>query len=751
MDWLYPVRWLRLDLVALPWFGPTGRHWPPRRAYASVVWDKEEAYAVIRQVMSWPVSVWAGMAACSLLVQVAPATAEFSAGLKLLLAPGRSVLEPAGTEVPIVVRGEPGVLAAAIQEVGGRPGVVVGDIASALVPLGSLRDLEAFPGVYYVEAASQPSPANDTAVQQTGAEGLWNGPEALTGEGVIVGIIDSGIEWEHVDFRTPGDPRRSRILSLWDQADDTGPRPDGFHYGTEWTREQIGDALSGSPVRPPGDESGHGTHVAATAAGSGNGNPRYRGVAPGAEIVFVKWGMGSSFLDGAAYIYGIAERLGRPAVVNYSNLSSLVPDLESEALEHLLQGHQGRVFVAAAGNGGSGNVDGRRHWGGGELGLGPQYTTYRSEEVPGEDGQTESALVLLGVLLGDGTADIGLGLGPDELRWRSLDSLAAEGDAIVDSYSAVDGLEATASWAASAREGFLEFSLEVTEGTDIRPSWFVAARGTGVVHLWNPFFGTSADQPEDSDVSDMTYKPLDNRYTVFWPASSPAVIAVGAYANKPSPLEVSTGDLLPSSSRGPSILGDAKPEITAPGVLTSASSTTQDGYQTGAGTSMSAPVVAGAVALYLQRFPTAALETVRADLLQGAREDSHTGVVPNDDWGYGKLDAFAFVHGLPPDTAVRQETPDSTVSIHLSCYPNPFNEATTISYSLPNPDQAELSIYDITGQFVRRLAAGGHAHGSHQVVWDGRDVDGHRVASGVYLYALRAGREAEVQRMVLAK
>jgi hypothetical protein len=84
-------------------------------------------------------------------------------------------------------------------------------------------------------------------------------------------------------------------------------------------------------------------------------------------------------------------------------------------------------------------------------------------------------------------------------------------------------------------------------------------------------------------------------------------------------------------------------------------------------------------------------------------------------------------------------------------YPNPFNPATTIRYALPAAGNVSLTVFDITGQVVRRLVHGHQAGGYHLAIWDGENSAGQRVASGVFLYELRVGSFRSVQKMVLMK
>jgi flagellar hook assembly protein FlgD len=84
-------------------------------------------------------------------------------------------------------------------------------------------------------------------------------------------------------------------------------------------------------------------------------------------------------------------------------------------------------------------------------------------------------------------------------------------------------------------------------------------------------------------------------------------------------------------------------------------------------------------------------------------------------------------------------------------YPNPFNPSTVISFQLPVDSEVSLVIYSLTGQFVRHVARGKFANGRHQVVWDGRDDRGRRVASGTYFYQITSGNFKSTKRMLVLK
>ena len=154
-------------------------------------------------------------------------------------------------------------------------------------------------------------------------------PYSLFGEGVLIAVIDSGIDYSHPDFRN--DDGTTRIAALWDQTIPGNP-PAGFLIGTLYTREQINEALRlPMPQRlnlvPSTDLSGHGTHVAGIAAGNGRAsNGLYRGVAPSSELLIVKLGesVGDSFprttqlMQALEFVVRYAVSLGKPLAVNIS-------------------------------------------------------------------------------------------------------------------------------------------------------------------------------------------------------------------------------------------------------------------------------------------------------------------------------------------------------------------------------------------------------------------------------------------------
>ena len=155
------------------------------------------------------------------------------------------------------------------------------------------------------------------------------GSNGLTGKGILVGVVDSGVDFFHPDFRN--EDGSSRILRLWDQSINGNP-PEGYTRGTEYTKEEIDEALvlgetEGRRLIPSRDVSGHGTAVLGIAAGNGTVSEGVnRGVAYESDLLVVKMGNAgensfprtTELMEGIDYLIRQAVRMGRPIAINIS-------------------------------------------------------------------------------------------------------------------------------------------------------------------------------------------------------------------------------------------------------------------------------------------------------------------------------------------------------------------------------------------------------------------------------------------------
>ncbi|MBE5965006.1 MAG: peptidase S8 [Lachnospira sp.] len=148
--------------------------------------------------------------------------------------------------------------------------------------------------------------------------------EDLSGKGVCVAVIDSGIDYTHPDFRN--DDGSTRILAIWDQTISGNP-PNGYIMGSLFTKADINAALMNDTFLPTADISGHGTHVAGIACGNGRAsNGRYEGVAPNSDMLIVKLGNAtdnnpaktSQIMQAIDFCMKTAIEINEPLVINLS-------------------------------------------------------------------------------------------------------------------------------------------------------------------------------------------------------------------------------------------------------------------------------------------------------------------------------------------------------------------------------------------------------------------------------------------------
>ena len=129
--------------------------------------------------------------------------------------------------------------------------------------------------------------SGETVINASGVDYIYNNPYiSVKGEGVVIAIIDSGIDYLHPDFIN--EDGTSKIISIWDQESTNNTPPEGMIFGSEITREEINQAIINKDSSLSVDNIGTGTIAAGIAAGNGRLNNSYTGVAVGSELVVVK-------------------------------------------------------------------------------------------------------------------------------------------------------------------------------------------------------------------------------------------------------------------------------------------------------------------------------------------------------------------------------------------------------------------------------------------------------------------------------
>lgn len=537
--------------------------------------------------------------------------------------------------------------------------------------------------VSFIDPGSVNYPHNDLSIPEIGASllhaGFINGTP-YTGQGAIVMVFDSGIDWKHRDFRDPNDSTKTRILAIWDQTLTAGAgesAPAGFSYGVEYTKAHIENEIDGTPagfIRSR-DVNGHGTHVAGTAAGNGRTyGGLYKGVAPGADIIVVKGGdfsfSESRMIDGLTYANTKATMAGKPISVNYSIGGQVGPHDGTRAYEQAMTSFAsvaGRVVVVSAGNDGNLNMhiaadinNGATH---NVIFTVPSYTPTSG---------TENDEFFMDIWF-DGNPNVSATLtSPNGVAFTRQAGETGDGP------NATDGTITL--WnSTSSLNSHRNIQCWVHDKTTSTP-----AVGTWTLALTNnsggtvSFNGWLTDRAVGS--ASVSVAGGNNEMTVGMPGTSQGAITVGSWVTKwgwPSYTGSNrvysgtdrTGNTSSFTSIGPTRDMRMKPDLAAPGqgissVLSAEADTLGEfnWIQPGQkhwltqGTSMAAPHVTGAAALLLGSSPTLTAAQIKTLMGNTADADAFTGSVPNYSWGYGKLDILEAVARRANPSAIVNRT-----------------------------------------------------------------------------------------------
>ena len=455
----------------------------------------------------------------------------------------------------------------------------------------------------------------------------------LTGRGVLIGIVDSGVDYRHPAFLTADG--KSRILRLWDQSIPGNP-PEGYATGTEYTNEEINEALSlsvqeGRRLVPSEDVSGHGTAVLGVAAGSDFSRGAVkRGVAYESDLLVVKMGIPrqdsfprtTELMQGVDYLVRQAIRLGRPIALNLSfgnNYGSHRGDSLLETYLDNVSGMGKNVICVGMGNNGNDAL----HTGGKlspgeiqeiELGVGAFEPTLNVQLWKNYEDEME---IYLEHPAGERVGPLFETLGAQ--RWQ------AGNTKLLIYYGKPAPYHVT-------QEIYVDF-LPQDEKTPYVDSgvWkiILAARNikNGEYFLWLP--GGKTLNPGTA-----FYLPRPQG-TLTIPATARRVISVGAY-------DARQNTYADFSGRGCRALPYPKPDLAAPGVDIYAPRP-GGGYAAFTGTSFSTPFVTGAAALLMEwgiirrNDPYLYGEKLKAYLRRGAKALQGSEKLPNDLIGWGRL------------------------------------------------------------------------------------------------------------------
>lgn len=482
------------------------------------------------------------------------------------------------------------------------------------------------------------APFDPGALIASGITQVQRPPLNLTGQGVILCFIDTGI-----DYRDPAfldENGNSRILALWDQTIQTGTPPDGLKYGSEYRREDINRALrSEDPysIVPSLDTNGHGSVLAGVAAGSlvRQGSP-YIGAAPNADIVVVKLKECKQYLRnfylvpdgvpayqendimlGIKYAQSFVRLFERPVVIclglgtnqgDHAGSSSLSRYLSSYAIR------RSRAAIVCGGN--EGNAAHHYH---GMLNELTSEGSFRDVEIRVSEGCLGFWLEIWGTLPDAFNLSLRTPGGENipELRLGLQQSITYS---LIYEKSRVT-IDSTLVEENSGEELILVRIQDPTPGIWTFRISAIGNLHNGSFHMWLP-------------ITEFLSAPVyflnpDPSMTLTEPSMAPEVMSVSTY-------NAENNSFYAESGRGFGRTGQIRPDLSAPGVNVS----TIRGRRTGS--SLAAAITAGAVAQFFQwaviegNNRLAESREIRSYFIRGAVRTPGLSY-PNREWGYGRL------------------------------------------------------------------------------------------------------------------
>lgn len=488
--------------------------------------------------------------------------------------------------------------------------------AIVALPISNLEQISTIAEIVYVELPKVLYTAFLPANQESCIPQVWSA-YGLTGKGVIVGVIDSGIDYTHPAFKTADN--KTRIKYIYD-----------IYSGGIWDEVQINEALESKDpytIVPQRDTVGHGTHVTAIACAGGNIDRRYYGVAYESNIIMVKmtregqamYTKSTQIMRAIKFLIDKGRELGSPIVINLSFSTNDGAHDGNSILELYIKtiANLERVSICiAAGNEGEAS----HHAGGIIVGVYPVLLNIGAQEkiitlqMYVNFVDNISVEIINSMAISSGIIDISKGN-------------YFEGNLGFDKYYIYNSGPSPFNIIGEVLIVFENLRGDITEGT-----WTIslyADKGNIInqFDMWLPI--TEGLNPNTKFSNPNPYNTLGI------PATVDNIIAVGSY-------NCITGTISSFSGRGKAQGNPIKPDIVAPGANIEAAFP-GGGYSTLSGTSMSSPQVAGGAALLVQwgivegNDPYMYGERLKYYVLKGADRTRKDVEYPSALWGYGKL------------------------------------------------------------------------------------------------------------------
>jgi subtilisin family serine protease len=498
-----------------------------------------------------------------------------------------------------------------------------GHVRTAYLPVDGLDALSEEPAIQRIKPSRKMKLLADIAPDRVKLPEFKN-KSGLTGKGVVIGIVDSGIDAKHPAFA-------GRILRIWDQTM-SGPGVTEGSYGAEFTGEQLTISQ---------DVDGHGTHVAGIAAGE---DTNYCGVAPLAELVIVRSDLQDAHIaDAIRYVFRVAQELGKPAVVNLSLGGHADAHDGSDSLSKIIDAETGpgKIVCCAAGNEGNDNIHG-------QINIDPSSMCSMRFNVP----PNQAPIVWL-----NGWYSSSAQL---EVQLRSPSGFVTPWQKIV-----TDGNPSQDYTLSDARIQIVTPGADPSNGDY---NFFVQIRGVGpspvTSGIWQLRLRNNTQKATRLDVWTIdnsgsvlfTGSSIQDSMKIGSPGAAQSGITVASYTVQTKYTDIDgqerevgmkLNDISDFSSEGPLRNNVQKPDVAAPGAMICSAMSSAAGFDRSmminakflmmAGTSMACPFVTGLVALLLERSSTLTPDQVKELLRNNSSIPGQTQGTFDPKWGFGLI------------------------------------------------------------------------------------------------------------------
>lgn len=627
-----------------------------------------------------------------------------------------------------------------------------GNIVTANIPVDQLEALSNEKAIKLIEIGTpvrKKLAAARTAANVDKVQAGTNLSHPFLGTNVVVGVVDGGFQYNHINFYDLDNTSELRVKRVWKQSNNA-------KYTTQAT-------IEAAKYDDSSDEDGHATHVTGIAAGSYSGNSYY-GVAKDADIVMVSMGQSNTDIsNGVKYVYDYATEVGKPAVVNLSLGTHIGPHDGTSTFDRTCDAMQGpgRLLVGAASNEGDQKLylektlaangtateaitfDSNYGYDDNNDNI---YEYYQDIDIWGDANQTYTVQIIITNSAGTTlwSSDI---IDATTTTTKTYTSFSSAATGFLGLYASKDATNSKGNVLLTTHNSGWTAGFQLSGTNKLKVKFTATTAGT--IRSWADGYGSTwTNGSTNSTVGELG-------------GTGKQIISVGAWTTTArSNYGLTKNTITYFSSKGPTADGRMKPDIAAPGAVL-ASSVPNTSAVTGSsnfdqaatasvggvtyywgymqGTSMASPFVTGVLATWLQANPQLTPDNVREILSQTAIVDSYTGACPNNTWGYGKIDAYAGLVKVIEATPIKNL---ETMPNAIMAYPNPNNGSFKLLFTEAD-ENLLVSVYTINGQKLLSQPV------NHVSVQENLDIDLGNVANGAYIVKVSGKKINETFRLLV--